>query len=79
MLPDEEQFGDMAKEIDEFFAKLCIKNKIDPFHVSAVIFARISRIATELGYMDEHIQLLESIAEKCKGLSIGDVDTSVVH
>ena len=79
MLPDEEQFGDMAQEIDEFFADLCIKNKIDPLSCSAVIFARISRIATELGYMDEHIQLLESIAEKCKGLSIGDVDTSVVH
>ena len=60
-------------------ALLWIKNKIDPLSCSAVMFARISRIATELGYMDEHIQLLESIAEKCKGLSIGDVDTSVVH
>ena len=45
MLPDEEQFGDMAQEIDEFFAELCIKNKMDPLSVSAVIFARISRIA----------------------------------
>jgi hypothetical protein len=65
----------MSLEIDDLIMDFCDKYKLDTFLFTSVMLARLTKIAQEVGYMDEYKDLLERVNEINSETQNGNINT----
>jgi len=71
-IPTNEELVAMANVFDEFVIEFCDEYRMSPLASSGLMLARLSKLAKELGYIDDYRKLLIEITK------LNDDTTTVV-